>query len=114
MWKAKHLGRDAKTDVNGRHFVTQQHAVHSYLNNRISNDWTAKPGKTPSMIAEYSMALCDNVKNGPNPASFCLFSFFSNTNFTEKTVVVSGIQTRIVGLEGEPVDHLTTTTALCV
>ena len=42
---------------------------------------------------------------------FYLFLFFSNTNFTEKTVDVSGIQTRIIGLEGEPADHLTTTTA---
>ena len=30
-------------------------------------------------------------KNGPTPASFCLFLFFSNTNFAEKTVGVSGI-----------------------
>ena len=35
--------------------------------------------------------------------------FFSNTNFTEKNVDVSGIRTRIVTLEGEHVDHLTTT-----
>ena len=42
-------------------------------------------------------------------ASFCLFLFFSNTNFTEKTVGVSWIRTRIVGVEGEHADHLTTT-----
>ena len=40
-----------------------------------------------------------------------LFSFFSNTNFTEKTVDVCGIRTQIVGVEGEHADHLTTTTA---
>ena len=39
---------------------------------------------------------------------FCLFSFFSNTNFTEKNVGLSGIRTRIV--EGKHADHLTTTT----
>ena len=39
----------------------------------------------------------------------CLFSFFLNTNFTEKTVDFSGIQTRIVGLEGKHVDQMTTT-----
>ena len=50
-------------------------------------------------------------KNGPATASFCLFSFFSNTNFTEKTVGFSGIQTRIVGVEGDHAEHLTTTTA---
>ena len=49
----------------------------------------------------------------PTPASFCLFSFFSNTKFTEKTVGVSGIQSWIVGEEGEHADHLTTTSALC-
>ena len=42
---------------------------------------------------------------------FCLFSFFSNTNFTEKMVGVSRIRTRIVRVEGEYADHLTTTTA---
>ena len=50
------------------------------------------------------------LKNGPTPASFCLFSFFSIINFTEKTVGFSGIRTRIVRLEGEFADHLTTTT----
>ena len=39
-------------------------------------------------------------KNVPTRASFCLFSFFSNTNFTEKTVGFSKIRTRIVGVEG--------------
>ena len=49
--------------------------------------------------------------SGPAPASFCLFSFFSHTNFIEKTVGIRGIQTRIIGVEGEHADHLTTTTA---
>ena len=46
----------------------------------------------------------------PRPL-FCLFSSFSNTNFTEKTVEVSRIRTRIVRVEGEHADRLTTTTA---
>ena len=37
-----------------------------------------------------------------------IFVFFSNTNFIEKTVGFSGIRTRIVGLEGEHADRLTT------
>ena len=41
-----------------------------------------------------------------------LFFVFSNTNCKEKTAGVSGIRTRIVGVEGEHADHLTTTTAL--
>ena len=47
----------------------------------------------------------------PRPI-FVLFSVFSHTNFTVKTVGVSGIRTRIVGVEGEYANHLTTTTAL--
>ena len=50
-------------------------------------------------------------QKGPNPASFCLFSFFSNKNFTEKTVGFSGIRTWIVGVERKHADHLTTNTA---
>ena len=49
--------------------------------------------------------------NRPALASFLLFSVFSNTNFTEITVGVTGIQTRIVNVEGKHADHLTTTTA---
>ena len=41
-----------------------------------------------------------------------LFFIFSNTNLTEKTVGISGIRTRIVGVEGEHADHLTTTTTM--
>ena len=43
--------------------------------------------------------------NCPTPASFCLFSFFSNTNFTEKTVGFSGTRTQIARIEGEHADH---------
>ena len=42
---------------------------------------------------------------------FSLFLFFANTNVTERAVDVSGIRTRIVGIEGKHADHLTTTTA---
>ena len=48
---------------------------------------------------------------GPTLGLFLLFSFFSNTNFTEKIVGISGIRTRIVRVEGEHADHLSTTTA---
>ena len=48
----------------------------------------------------------------PTSTSFCLSLLHSNTNFTVKTVGVSGIRTRIVGVEGEYANHLTTTTAL--
>ena len=57
--------------------------------------------KTPNHSVEEN---CINDKSvlvfflkGPTPASFCLFLFFTNINFTEKTVGFSGIRTRIVG-----------------
>ena len=37
------------------------------------------------------------IKNGPNPASFCLFSAYF--------LGLYGIRTRIVGVEGENADH---------
>ena len=46
-----------------------------------------------------------------NPGLYWFFSFFSNKNFTEKTVGVNGIWTRVVGVESEHSDYLTTTTA---
>ena len=50
-------------------------------------------------------------KNVPTTASFS-FSFFLYTNFTEKIGGFSGIQTRIIGVEGKHTDHLNTLTAL--
>ena len=46
-----------------------------------------------------------------HPASFCLFSFFSNTNLKEKTVDLSRIWTQSIRVEGKHADHLTTTMA---
>ena len=43
------------------------------------------------------------LKKWPTTASFCLFSFFSNTNF-----YWNRIWARIVGIEGKQADHLTT------
>ena len=44
--------------------------------------------------------------NGPTPVSFSLFSLFSSTNFTEKIVEISRIQTRIVRRQTRwPLDH---------
>ena len=42
-----------------------------------------------------------------------LFIYFLSINrfFSEKTVDVTGIRTRIVGVEGKHADHLTTTPA---
>ena len=51
-------------------------------------------------------------KNGPTPASFYVFLVFWTTTILRKNVDFSEIQTRIVGVEGELADQLTTTTAL--
>ena len=50
------------------------------------------------------------LKNGPTPASFCLFLFFSNS-ILQKIVDIRGIRTQTVGVKGVHADHLTTTTA---
>ena len=43
---------------------------------------------------------------------FALSSFFPSPLYTIKIVDFSGIQTRIIGVDGEHADHLTTTTGL--
>ena len=63
---------------------------------------TARPG-LPPMVPDSSFAhwrcldyeVHHSIINGHSPASFCLFSFFSN-KVQIKTVDFSGIQTRIV------------------
>ena len=47
---------------------------------------------------------------GKSQPLFWIFLIFSKTHYTEKTVGFSGIRTRIVGVEGDQGDHLTTTT----
>ena len=84
--------------------VSEKHNFSSWLRRELATlnaDINAGEVKNPSSL----------FRNGPTPASFCLFSFFSNTNFTEKDEGVSGIRTRIVGVEDKSADHLTTTTA---
>ena len=54
----------------------------------------------------WATTTAHKLKNGPTPASsLCLFSFFTNTNCTEKTVGVSLIRTGIVRVEGKHDHH---------
>ena len=53
----------------------------------------------------------DSFLNGPTPASFLFIFVLFQHNLYRKTVIVSGIRTLIVVVEGEHADHLTTTTA---
>ena len=46
-----------------------------------------------------------------NPGLFLFICVLFKQKFNRKTVGVSGIRTRIIGVEGEKADHLTTTTA---
>ena len=48
-------------------------------------------------------------KYGPPKASFCLL-VLSNKQFCRKIIHISGIWAGIIGVEGEPADHLTSTT----
>ena len=52
------------------------------------------------------------LKNGPTPASFCLFSFFFQHKFYRKNCRRQWDSN--VGVEGEHADHVTTTTSLLV
>ena len=64
---------------------------------------TSQPRTVKGLLySHYNVSLKLGI---PRPL-YCLFSFFSNTKFTEKTVGVSGVQTRIVGVEGEHVNDL--------
>ena len=67
--------------------------------------------KSVPIVSTPCQDSCYAVFKWDNQGLFCLFSFFSNTNFTEKTVGFSRIRTQIVGVEGGHADHLTTTTA---
>ena len=49
-----------------------------------------------------------------NPGLFLFIFVLFKHNIIEKTLGFSGIRTRIVGVEGEHADHLTTTTAQCL
>ena len=57
----------------------------------------------------FSLFFISFFRSGPTPASFCLFSFYSNT-ILQKNVGFSGIRTRIFRVVGKHADHLTTTT----
>ena len=51
------------------------------------------------------------LKNGPTPALFVNFCSFQTQNLQTKTLGFTGIRARVVVVEGEHADHLTTTTA---
>ena len=53
---------------------------------------------------------CYVFKVGQPRPLLCYLRSFPAQYFTEKTVSFSGIQTRIIGAEGEHADHLITTT----
>ena len=40
--------------------------------------------RTPYVVVAFQVAHVVFLQNGPTPASFCLFPFFSNTNCAEK------------------------------
>ena len=51
------------------------------------------------------------LKKWADPGLFLFIFVLFKHNYSEKIVGFSGIRTRIVGVEGEHADHLTTTTA---
>ena len=96
-----------------------------YLNDKYSRKWYSIDGVLGTRTRGGRMVGPDEsteqwrhpfipsmFKNGPTPASLLFIFVFIKHNLYRKTVGVSGIRTRIVGVEGEHADHLTTTTAL--
>ena len=60
----------------------------------------------------WSRLMMSFLKMDSSPASFCLFSFFSNS-LQNKSVHFTGFWTWIVRVEGKHADHFTTPTAYC-
>ena len=72
-----------------------------------------------SLVSEFAIPFLFNevIKESigfKSPASFLFIFVLFNHNFTEKIVDYSMIRTRIVGVEGEHADYLTTITTLFV
>ena len=89
-----------------------QYMVTAWRETKILQQTSKRPVTTSTATKRWELFEWVALSyKGPTPASFCLFSFFSNTNFTEKTVGVSRIRTLIIGVEGEHTDPLTATTA---
>ena len=68
-------------------------------------------GARPRTLVTISQCFSKHLlKKGQNLATCCFFSFFSKTKL-QKNVTFTGVQTGIVGVEGEHADHLTATTS---
>ena len=94
--------------------MIKQNQFHKYVAKSHSWNYAASQQGYLSMKNSIQVAYVGFLfflkKSGPTPAPFCLFSYISNT-ILQKNSRLSGIWTRIVGVEGEHADHLTTTTA---
>ena len=78
---------------------------HFPMQQKVSNDMAFVEWLGPDCACGTILFLTGQLRS-----LFVLFSFFSNINCT--TVCFSGIWTRIVAVEGERADHLTTTKSL--
>ena len=68
-------------------------------------------GARPRTLVTISKCFSKHFfKKRSKPGHLLLFSFFSKTNL-QKNVTFTGVQTGIVGVEGEHADHLTATTS---
>ena len=101
-----------------RNFAKSGHTEQITIKLKMANlsfRWKLFSGLFPILIwALFAPSICDwktcfSKVGQPRPL-FCLFSHFSNT-ILQKNCRLSGIGTRIVGVEGEHADHLTTNTA---
>ena len=110
-WQVRRRCQNPPTATTGTNIIKLFTASESYV------IWSKFEGTRWVIwcFASFTLLLCLITLyflNGPNPSSFCLFSFFSNTNFTENNCTLRRIPNRIVEIEFDHADHLTTTTAL--
>ena len=82
--------------------------VYSYIKNSLTNGIVQTRSSSDEECFKNKL-IGTWFFNGPTLASFCLISSFSSPNFREKNYSFSGIWTRIVGVEGEYADQLSTT-----
>ena len=94
--------------------MIKQNQFHKYVAKSHSWNYAASQQCYLSMKNSIQVAYVGFLfflkKVGQPRPLFCLFSYISNT-ILQKNSRLSGIRTRIVGVEGEHADHLTTTTA---
>ena len=111
------VGLSLKAQICGLRVTSEVHILShccSFILKTTTCSLTLSRGgakKCSNQVTSSKWSLTYFWKSWPTPASFVYFRSFQTQSY-RKTVFFSVIQTRIDGVEGEHVVHLTTTTAL--